>query len=71
MELSEEEEDQNCDTWPKFVKKEFQDNADFKFRFVYSKQIVDTVEDEQIQVLRRPRQSHRDKRVIRFEITHK
>ena len=40
LELSEEEEDQNCDTWPEFVKREFQDSADFKFRFVYSKQIV-------------------------------
>ena len=66
---SEEEEDQNCDTWPEFVKKEFQDSADFKFRFVYSKQIVGSVKDEQIQVLRRPRRSHRYKRAIRFEIT--
>jgi hypothetical protein len=71
LELSEEEEDQNCDTWPEFVKREFQDSADFKFRFVYSKQIVGSVKDEQIQVLRRPRQSHRYKRAIRFEITHR
>ena len=70
LELTEEDEDQNCDTWPEFVTREFPDNADFKFRFVYSKQIVGIVKDEKIQVLRRPRQSHRYKRAIRFEITH-
>ena len=69
LELSEEDEDPNCDTWPEFVKREFQDNADFKFRFVYSKQIVGTVKDEKFQVLRLPRHSHRYKRAIRFEIT--
>ena len=70
LELTEEDEDQNCDTWPDFVKREFQDSADFKFRFVYSKQIVGIVKDEKIQVLRLPRHSHRYKRTIRFEITH-
>jgi hypothetical protein len=69
LELTEEDEDQNCDTWPEFVKREFQDGADFKFRFV-CKQIVGTVKDEKIQVLRRPRQSQSDKRAVRFEITH-
>ena len=70
LELSEEDEDQNCDTWPEFVKKEFQDGADLKFRIVYSKQIVDNVEDEKIQVLRLPRHNDRYKRTIRFEVTH-
>ena len=70
LELSEEDEDQNCDTWPEFVKGEFQDGVDLKFRFVYSKQIVDNVEDEKNQVLRLPDDSDRYKRAIRFEITH-
>ena len=70
LKLTEEDEDQNCDTWPEFVKREFQDNADFKFRFVYSKQIVGTVKDKEIQVLRLARLSHRYTRSIRFEITH-
>jgi len=68
LELSEEEEDQNCDTWSEFVKREFQDSAEFKFKFVYSKQIVGIVKDEKLQVLR-PRYT-RYTRAIRFEITH-
>ena len=70
LELTEEDEDQNCDTWPQFVTREFLDSADFKFRFVYSKQIVGIVKDEKFQVLRRPLRSHRYTRAIRFEITH-
>ena len=76
--LLEEDEDQNCDTWPKFVEETYQGwvaryqlpcMADFKFRFVYCKQIVDTIQDEKFQALRLPRQCSIYKRAIRFEIT--
>ena len=68
LELTEEEEDRNCNTWSEFVKREFQDSAEFKFKFVYSKQIVGIVKDEKLQVLRR--RYTRYTRAIRFEITH-
>ena len=80
--LTEEDADQNCDTWPKFVEESYKGwvasrvryplpcMADFKFRFVYCKQIVDTIQDEKFQVLRLPSQCSIYKRAIRFEITH-
>ena len=67
LELTEEDQDQNCDTWPKFVEKNFKDIADFKFRFVSSKQIVKDFQYEK--VLRLHRGSRFYKKVIRFEIT--
>ena len=80
LQLTEEDEDLNCDTWPKFVEETYQGwvarvryqlpcIADFKFRFVYCKQIVNTVQDEKFEVLRRQRHFDKYKKVIRFEIT--
>ena len=78
--VQEEDEDLNCDTWPKFVEETYQGwvarvryqlpcIADFKFRFVYCKQIVNTVQDEKFEVLRRQRHFDKYKKVIRFELT--
>ena len=78
LQLTEEDEDLNCDTWPKFVEETYQGwvarvryqlpcIADFKF--VYCKQIVNTVQDEKFEVLRRQRHFDKYKKVIRFEIT--
>ena len=55
LHLTKEDQDLNCDTWPKFVEESYKGwvtsrvryplpcMADFKFRFVYCKQIVDTI----------------------------
>ena len=71
LELSEECEDQTCDTWPNFVEKNFQEIADFKFRFVYCKQIVKNVQNEKVEVLRHPlwTSKYESTKIIRFEIT--
>ena len=72
LELSEECEDQTCDTWPNFVEKNFQEIADFKFRFVYCKQIVKKVQNEIVEVLRSPWNSNgKNPKIVRFEITSK
>ena len=59
--LTEENEDQNCSTWPEFVNDTFREAADFKFRFIYSKQIKN-----EYFVFGK----HQYNKVIRFEITH-
>ena len=71
FQLSEEYEDQNCNTWPKFVEENFKDIADFKFRFVYCKQIVKNVQNEKVEVLRHPlwTSKYESTKIIRFEIT--
>ena len=80
LHLTKEDQDLNCDTWPKFVEETYQGWVaevryqlpcidDFKFKFVYCKQIVNTVQDEKFEVLRRPGCWNEYKKVIRFEIT--
>jgi len=71
FQLSEEYEDQNCNTWPKFVEENFKDIADFKFRFVYCKQIVKNVQNEKVEVLRHPlwTSKYESTKIVRFEIT--
>ena len=59
--LTEENEDQNCSTWPDFVNDTFREAADFKFRFIYSKQIKDGYFMFG---------KHQYNKVVRFEITH-
>ena len=82
LQLTEEDQDQNCDTWPKFVEEIYKDWVamvryqlpsidDFKFRFVYCKRIVGNVQDERFEVLRRHCHFGRYKKVIRFEITRR
>ena len=83
LHLTKEDQDLNCDTWPKFVEKTYQGWVarvryqlpcidDFKFRFVYCKQIVNTVQDEKFEVIRLFRlHLHEYRRVIRFEITRR
>ena len=75
LELSEEYEDQNCNTWPKFVEENFKDIADFKFRFFYCKKIVKTIQNEKIEVLRLPHLAYlaneKNTKIIRFEVTPK
>ena len=72
LELSEEYEDQNCNTWPKFVEENFKDIADVKFRFVYCKKIVKIVQNEKIEVIRLPQirlANDKNTKIIRFEVT--
>ena len=65
--LTEEDEDLNCSTWPEFVNDTFRDTTDFKFRFIYSKQI----ENKNLQpVILGKLQSFYYRKVVRFEITH-
>ena len=84
LHLTKEDQDLNCDTWPKFVEKTYKDWVarvrygyqlpcidGFKFRFVYCKKIVNTVQDEKFEVLRRPGCWNEYKKVIRFEITRR
>ena len=59
--LTEENEDQNCSTWPEFVNDTFREAADFKFRFIDSKQIKN-----EYFVFGK----HQYNKVLRFEITH-
>ena len=72
LEISEESEDQNCNTLPKFVEENFKDIADLKFRFVYCKKIVKKVQNEEIEVLRvgSPDLANEENtKIIRFEVT--
>ena len=72
LELSEEYQDQNGNTWPKFVEENFKDIADLKFRFVYCKKIVKKVQNEEIEVLRvgSPDLANEENtKIIRFEVT--
>ena len=83
MQLTEQDEDLNCDTWPKFVEETYKGWVastaaswyqlpcidDFKFRFVYCKQIVKTIQDKKTEVLRQQGCCNEYKKVIRFEIT--
>ena len=82
LKLTKEDEDLNCDTWPKFVEETYQGWVagvmyqlpcidDFKFKFVYCKQIVNTVQDEKFEVERLFRHLDEYKKVIRFEITRR
>ena len=69
---SECDEDQNCSTWLELVHEIFQDSADFKFSFIYKKQIVQTIQDEKMEVIILPHYSnYNHKKVIRFEITRR
>ena len=71
--LTESDEDETC-TWPEFVNENFQDSIDFKFSFIYNKQIVQTIQDEKMKVIRMPHYSNYvDRKVIfdRFEITRR
>ena len=70
--LTESDEDETC-TWPEFVNENFQDSIDFKFSFIYNKQIVQTIH-EKMEVIRMPHYSNYvDRKVIfdRFEITRR
>jgi hypothetical protein len=80
--LTEEDEELNCDTWPKFVEETYQGWVasvmyqlpcidDFKFRLVYCKQIVNTVQNEKFELKRLFRHLDEYKKVIRFEITRR
>ena len=71
--LTERDEDQNCSTWPEFVNETFsQDSVDFKFNFIYNKQIVQTIQDDKMEVIRMPHYSNYvDTNVIRFEMTRR
>ena len=60
--LTESDEDQNCSTWPEFVNEIFQDSVDFKFSFIYNKQI----QDEKMEVI-----NYVNKKVIQVEITRR
>ena len=60
--LPESDEDQNSSKWLEFVKEIFKDSVDFKFSFIYNKQI----QDEKMEVF-----NYVNKKVIRVEITRR
>ena len=60
--LPERDEDQNSSKWLEFVKEIFKDSVDFKFSFIYNKQI----QDEKMEVF-----NYVNKKVIRVEITRR
>ena len=60
--LPESDEDQNSIKWLEFVKEIFKDSVDFKFSFIYNKQI----QDEKMEVF-----NYVNKKVIRVEITRR
>ena len=60
--LPESDEDQNSIKWLEFVKEIFKDSVDFKFSFIYNRQI----QDEKMEVF-----NYVNKKVIRVEITRR